>query len=177
MLKNWCFQTVVLEETLESPLDSKEIKPVNPKGNQPWISIGRTCGAVPILWPPRCEELTHWKRPWCWERWRQDKKGITQDEMIGRHHRLNGHLQEPGMMDRGAWHAAVHGVTKYQTPLNGWTELKIEEIQEQKILFAAKANFFFFAFLNTTENADTIISSSLYRSLFLNWLWLLIIYI
>ena len=67
MLKNWCFQTVVLEETLESPLDSKEIKPVNPKGNQPWISIGRTCGAVPILWPPRCEELTHWKRPWCWE--------------------------------------------------------------------------------------------------------------
>jgi len=89
MLKNWCFQTVVLEETLESPLDSKEIKPVNPKGNQPWIFIGRTC-AVPILWPPRCEELTHWKRPWCRERLRTGEKVMAEDEMVGWHHWLNG---------------------------------------------------------------------------------------
>ena len=67
--KNWCFWTVVLEKTLESPLDSKEIKPVNPKGNQSWIFTGRTYAevGVPILWPPDVE-LTYQKRPWCWER-------------------------------------------------------------------------------------------------------------
>ena len=71
VLKNWCFWIVVLEKTLESPLDTKEIKPVNPKGNQPWIFIGRTAAAAetPILWPPDAEP-THWKRPWCWERLR-----------------------------------------------------------------------------------------------------------
>ena len=66
--KNWCFQTVVLENTLESPLDSKEIKPVNPKGNQLWIFIGRTDAEAeaPILWLPDAKSwLTHWKRPWC----------------------------------------------------------------------------------------------------------------
>ena len=70
-LKNWCFWTVVLEKTLESPLDSEEIKPLNPKGNQPWIFIGRTDAEVeaPIVWPPDAES-THWKRPWCWERLR-----------------------------------------------------------------------------------------------------------
>ena len=67
-LKNWCFWTVVLEKTLESPLDCKEIQPVHPKGNQSWIFIGRTDAETetPILWSP--EELAHWKRPWCWER-------------------------------------------------------------------------------------------------------------
>ena len=68
MLKNWCFQIVVLKKTPESPLDSKEIKPNNPKGNQPWIFIGRTEAEASILWPPDWEEPTHWKRPWCWER-------------------------------------------------------------------------------------------------------------
>ena len=72
--KNWCFWTVVLEKTLESPLDCKEIQPVNPKGNQSWIFIGRTDAKAdtPILWPSarhiRCEKPTHWKRLWCWER-------------------------------------------------------------------------------------------------------------
>ena len=65
-LKNWCFWTLVLEKTLESPLDSKEIKPVNPKGNQPWIFIGKSDAEV--LSPPDGKELTHWKRPWRWER-------------------------------------------------------------------------------------------------------------
>ena len=67
VLKKWCFQTVVLEKTLESPSDSKEIKQVNPKGNQSWIFIGRTDAEAetPILWPP---DAKNWKRPWCWER-------------------------------------------------------------------------------------------------------------
>ena len=67
--KNWCFRTVMLEKTLESLLDCKEVKPVNPKGNQSWIFLGRTDAKAPIntlaTW---CEKLTHWKRPWCWER-------------------------------------------------------------------------------------------------------------
>ena len=69
-LKNWCFWTVVLEETLETPLDCKEIQPVIPKGNQSWIFIGRTDAEAetPILLATWCEELTHWKSPWCWER-------------------------------------------------------------------------------------------------------------
>ena len=67
--KNWCFWTVMLEKTLESPLDCKEIQPVHPKGDHSWVFIGRTDveAGTPILWP-RCEELTHWKRPKCWER-------------------------------------------------------------------------------------------------------------
>ena len=73
-LKNWCFWTVVLEKTLESPLDCKEIQPVHPKGNQSWIFIGRTDAEAETLstW---CEELTHWKRPWCWERLKTGGKG------------------------------------------------------------------------------------------------------
>ena len=68
--KNWCFWTVVLEKTLESPLDSKEIKPVNPKGNQSWILIGRTDAEAetPIICPPVSKNWLHWKRRWCWER-------------------------------------------------------------------------------------------------------------
>ena len=74
--KNWCFWTVVLEKTLESPLDCKEIKPVNPKGNQPWIFIGRTDAEAPILWPPDVKSrLTHWKRPWCLEGLKAGREG------------------------------------------------------------------------------------------------------
>ena len=91
--KNWCFWTVVLEKTLESPLDGKEIQPVHPKGNQSWIFIGRTDAKAetPIVWPP--DE----KRPWCWKDpdagkdWGQVEKGTTQDEMVGWHHWFNGH--------------------------------------------------------------------------------------
>jgi len=76
MPKNWCFWTVVLEKTLESPLDCKEIKPVHPKGNQSWIFSGRTDAEAeaPIL-ATQCEELTHWKRPWCWERMKAGVEG------------------------------------------------------------------------------------------------------
>ena len=77
VLKNWCFWTVVLEKTLESPLDCKEIKPVHPKGNQSWVFIGRTDveTETPKSLTTWCEELTHWKRPWCWERLKVGEEG------------------------------------------------------------------------------------------------------
>ena len=96
---NWYFWTVVLEKTLESPLDCKEIKPGNPKEDQSWIFIGRTDAEAeaPILWPPDVD-LTHWKRPWFWERLRARGEGEIEDEMVGWHHRHNGHEfeQTPG---------------------------------------------------------------------------------
>ena len=99
VLKNWCFWTVVLEKTLESPLDSKEIQPVHPKGNQSWIFIGRTDAEaeVPILWPPDGKSQVIEKAPDAGKDWRQEK-GTTEDEMVGWHHRLNGHefAQTPG---------------------------------------------------------------------------------
>ena len=75
--KNWCFWTVVLEKALESPLDCKEIQPVHPKGDQSWVFIGRTDAKAEtsILWPPHAKSLTHWKRPWCWERFRAGEEG------------------------------------------------------------------------------------------------------
>ena len=91
---HWCFQSVVLEKTLESPLDSKEIKPVNPKGNQSWIFIGRTNAKadVPILWPPDAKKWLIGNEPDAGKDWRQ--KGTTEDEMVGWHHRLEGHELE-----------------------------------------------------------------------------------
>ena len=90
--KNWCFWTVVLEKTLESPLDSKEIKPVSPKGNQSWIFIGRTDAKAetPILWPPDAKNWLIGKDPDAGKYWRQEEKGMIEDEMVGWHHQLNG---------------------------------------------------------------------------------------
>ena len=92
-LKNWCFWTVVLEKTLESPLDCKEIKLVNPKGNHSWIFIGRTDAEAetPILWPPDVKSRLIGKVPNGGKDWRQDEKGTTEDEMVGWHHWLNEH--------------------------------------------------------------------------------------
>ena len=86
-LKNWCFLTVVLEKNLESPLDYKEIQPVYPKGNQPWIFIGRTDAEAeaPILWPPDVKNWLIGKVPDAGKGWRQEEKGTTEDEMVGRH--------------------------------------------------------------------------------------------
>ena len=91
--KNWCFSTVVLEKTLESPLDRKEIQPVKPKGNQSWIFIGRTDAEAqtPILWPPDVKNWLIWNDPDAGKDWGQEEKGTTEDEMVGWHHRLNGH--------------------------------------------------------------------------------------
>ena len=89
--KNWCFRTLVLEKTLESSLDCKEIKPFNPKENQPWIFIGRTEAEAPILWPPDEKSWLTGKDPDAGEDWGQEEKGMTEDEMVGWHHWLNGH--------------------------------------------------------------------------------------
>ena len=102
-LKNWCFWTIVLEKTLVSPLDCGEIKPVNPKGNQPWIFSGRTDaeGEAPILWPPDLKIWLIRKDPDAGKDWRQEEKGTTEDKMVGWHHWLDGHEfeQAPGVGD------------------------------------------------------------------------------
>ena len=91
--KKWCFRLVVLERTLESPLESKEIKQVNPKGNQPWIFVGRTDAEAEaealILWPPDVKNWLIRKDPDAGKDWGQEEKGTTEDEMVGWHHRLN----------------------------------------------------------------------------------------
>ena len=89
-LKNWYFWTVVLEKTFESPLDSKEIEPGNPKENQPWIVTGRTDGEAPVLWPPDVKTWLIGKDPDVGEDWRWEKR-VTEDEMVGWYHQLNGH--------------------------------------------------------------------------------------
>ena len=91
--KNWCLWTVVLENTLESPLDCKEIQPVHPKGIQSWIFIGRTDAEAetPILWPPDVKIWLIWKDPDAGKDWRQEEKAMTEDEMVGWHHWLDGH--------------------------------------------------------------------------------------
>ena len=93
VLKNWCFWTVALQNTLESPLDSKEIQPVDPKGNQSWIVTGRTDAKAetPGLWPPDSKSWLIWKDPDAGKDWRWEEKGTTNDEMVGWHHWLNGH--------------------------------------------------------------------------------------
>ena len=94
--KNWCFWTVVLEKTLQSPWDSKEMKPVNPKGNQPWIFTERTDAEVeaPILWPPDTKSRLSGKDPDAGKDWRREEKGMAEDKMIGLRHQLNGHKFE-----------------------------------------------------------------------------------
>ena len=92
-VQNWCFWTVVLEKTLESPLDCKEIQPVHPKGDQSWVFIGRTDveAETAILWPPDAKSWLIWKDLDAGEDWGQEEKGTAGDEMVGWHHRLNGH--------------------------------------------------------------------------------------
>ena len=94
--KNWCFWTVVLEKTLESPSDCKEIKPVNPKGYQSWIFIGRTDAEAetPVLWPPNVKNWLICKDPDAGKDWRQEEKEMTEDKMVGWHNQLNGHESE-----------------------------------------------------------------------------------
>ena len=130
--KNWCFWTVVLEKTLESPLDCKEIQPVHPKGDQSWVFIERTDvkAETPILWPPDAKSWLIWKDPDPGKDWGQEEKGTTEDEMVGWHHRLNGHEfgWTPGVGDGqrglaccGSWGRKESDTTE---PLN-WTELSL----------------------------------------------------
>ena len=97
--KNWCFWTVVLEKTLENLLGCKEIQPVHPIGNQSWIFVGRIDAEVEaaLLWPPDVKNWLIGKNPDAGKDWRQEEKGTTEDEMVGWHHRLNGHEFEQAL--------------------------------------------------------------------------------
>ena len=124
-LKNWCFWTRVLEKTLENPLDCKEIQPVHPKGDQSWVFIGRTDAEAetPILWPPDAKSWLIGKDPVSGKDWKQEEKGMTQDEIIGWHHWLNGHgfrwwTGRPGVL----WFMGSQRIGhNWATELN-WTE-------------------------------------------------------
>ena len=126
--KNWCFWTVVLEKTLESPLDYKEIQPVHYRGDQSWVFFGRTDAKAetPVLWPPHAKSWLIGKDSDAGRDWGQKEKGTTEDEMARWHHWLDGREFEwtPGVGDgQGGLRAAIHGVTKSPTRLSYWTEL------------------------------------------------------
>ena len=124
--KNWCFRTVVLEKTLQSPLDCK-IKPVNSKGNQSWIFIGRTIAEAeaPIFWSPEAKSQLIGKDPDSGKDWRQ-KKGAAEDKMVSsitNSMDMNLSKLQGIVEDRRAWHATVHGVAKSRTWLSNWTTM------------------------------------------------------
>ena len=130
--KNWCFWTVVLEKTLESPFDSKEIKVVNPKGNQPWIFIGSAETEAPTLWPPEAKSRFIGKDP------DARKDGGQKEKEQQRMRWLYGIINSMDISlcklseivkDTGAWWAAVHGVPKSQARLSNWTELNPHTVQ------------------------------------------------
>ena len=147
--KNWCFWTVVSEKTLESPLDCKEIQPVHPKGNQSWIFTGRTDAEAPILWPPDVKNQLIRKDPDAGKDWRQEEKGTTEDEMVGWHHRLNGHEfeQAPGDDDgQGSltccspWGCKVSDTTEWLKSIDAYTDLShfIHSLNPSMILLSQR---------------------------------------
>ena len=140
--KSWCFQTVVLEKTFESPLDCKEMNPVNPKGNQSWIFIWRTDAEAetPIIWPPYVNNWLIWKDSDAWKDWRQEEKRTKEDELVGWHRQLDGHEleQDQWIYDgKGSLACCSPWVANFRhswvtelnwTDLNWWCHTCIKEI-------------------------------------------------
>ena len=127
--KNWSSWSVVLEKTLESPLDCKKIKPVHPKGNKLWMFIGRIDAEAeaPIPWPLDAKSWLIGKDPVAGKDWRQEAKGATEDEMVGWHHRLDGHEFEWALGISEGWGSLAsysHGVAKSWTWLSDWTRVR-----------------------------------------------------
>ena len=140
--KNWCFWTVVLKKTFESPLDCK-VKPINPKGNKSWILIGRTDAEdeAPILWPPDAKSQLIGKDPYARKDWGQEEKGTTEDEMVGWHHQLNGHEFEQALgVGDGQGSLVCH------SPWGGKESDTIEWLNNDK---KGGREFFFFKYLLT----------------------------
>ena len=131
-LKNWCFWTVVLKKTLESPLDCKEIQPVHPKGDQSWIFIGKTDGEAetPVLWLSDLKSWVFGQDPDAGKDWKQEEKGTTEHKMVGWHHWLNGHEFEkaPGVGDGQGNLVCCSpvGCEESETILCNWTELNAD---------------------------------------------------
>ena len=158
--KNWCFWTVVLEKTLASPLDCKEIQPVHSEGAQPWDFFGRNDAKAetPVLWP---HHTKNWliKRLWCWEGLGQEEKGTTEDEMAGWHHWLCGHESEwtLGVGDgQGGLVCCDSWVTKSRTWLSNWTELNWRYnsicLLEKKLIFSRISVLFRYKWHNDNLN-------------------------
>ena len=157
--KNWCFWTVVLEKTLESPLDCKQIQPVHSEGDQSWVFTGRTDTKAEtlILWPPHAKTWFIGKDPDAGKDWRQEEKVTTEDKMTGWHHQLNGHgfwWTRELVMDWEAWRAAIHGVSKSRTRLSNWTELKWIGMGEFNL---DDHNIYYFGQESLRRNGDTLI--------------------
>ena len=128
-LNNWCFWTVLFEKTLESPLDCKEIQPVHPKGDQSWVFIGGTDAEAeaPIFCPPDAKNWRAGKDPDAGKDWRQEEKGMTEDEMVGWHHWFDGYESEQatGVGDgQGSLACCSPWAPKVSDILSDWTELK-----------------------------------------------------
>ena len=149
-LKNWCFWTVVLEKSFKSPLDCKEIQPVHSEGDQPWDFFGRNDAEAEtlVLWPPHAKSWLIGKDSDAGRGWGQEEKGTTQDEMSGWHHWLDGRESEwtPRVGDgQGAWRAEIQGVTKSQTRLRDWLELKLLNNNNKKVVEILFYSFNFFS--------------------------------
>ena len=149
-LKNWCFWTVVLEKTLESPLNCKEIQPVLPKGDHFWMFPGRTDveAETPIVWPPVAKSWLIWKDPDAGKDWGQEEKGTTEDEMVGWHHWLNGHGRgwTLGVGDRQGGLACCGSCGRKESDTTewlNWTELIVYQISCKFFIISTSLHLFF----------------------------------
>ena len=145
-LKNWCVWTVVLKKTLENLLECNEIQAVHPKGDQSWILLEElNMNLKLLLWPPDAKSWLIGKDPDAWKFWRREEKGMTEDEMVGWHHWLDGptfELTPRLVIDRDAWCAAVHGVTKSQTQQRlNWTELNWKGLWRSRFFLSYSTNY------------------------------------